>query len=192
MAKRININVLVFSKVWHRDNFLGLGGLYNMYNQCRPVSSVSRYVMKGWHSLYQDGTHDHLIGVDERTTRAATINDNSPPLMDICKRWRGKLHRELTDANEKHERRLNRENLHDNLKMDTYLENFAFSRHLGRTIKAINQIQLLFPEKCNHRMSSQVNLVPFMLKIRPNKPQSLTIFGILRSIRCLWGQGTIF
>ena len=38
-------------------------------------------------------------------------------------------------------------------------------------------------------MSSQVNLVPFILKILPNKPQSLTIFG---NISLYLGQSIVF
>ena len=41
-----------------------------------------------------DELHPHLIGVDERTTRAVMIKTNSPDLIDIIKRKRYKLDRD--------------------------------------------------------------------------------------------------
>ena len=83
MAKRIKSSDLVFSKVWHKDNFLGLGGLYNMYIHVSPVSSASRYVIKGSKSRNPEGIHVRLIGVADRMTRATSIKTTRAPLMGI-------------------------------------------------------------------------------------------------------------
>ena len=83
MAKRIKSSDLVFSKVWHKDNFLGLGGLYNMYIHVSPVSSASRYVISASKSRNPDKVQLRLIGVADRTTRAVTTKTNIPPLATI-------------------------------------------------------------------------------------------------------------
>ena len=83
MAKRIKSSDLVFSKVWHKDNFLGLGGLYNMYIHVSPVSSASRYVISASKSRNPDKVQLRLIGVADRTTRTTSIKTTRAPLMGI-------------------------------------------------------------------------------------------------------------
>ena len=83
MTKRIKSSDLVFSKVWHKGNFLGLGGLYNMYIHVSPVSSASRYVIKGSKSRNPEGIHVRLMGVQVRMARAVIIKTTRAPLATI-------------------------------------------------------------------------------------------------------------
>ena len=83
MAKRIKNSDLVFSKVWHKDNFLGLGGLYNMYIHVSPVSSASRYVISASKSRNPDKVQLRLIRVADHMTRAVMTKTNIPPLATI-------------------------------------------------------------------------------------------------------------
>ena len=85
MINRITIRDLVFSNIWTRLNFFGLGGLCKAYIQSNPVSSASVNVIKGSKSWKPDGVHPRLFGVDDRITRATRIKTNSPPLATICK-----------------------------------------------------------------------------------------------------------
>ena len=83
MAKRIKSSDLVFSKVWHKDNFLGLGGLYNMYIHVSPVSSAFRYVIKVSNSRKPSGAHDRLMVVQVRMARVVSIKTTRAPLIGI-------------------------------------------------------------------------------------------------------------
>ena len=54
-----------------------------MYIHVSPVSSESRYVIKGSKSRNPEGIHVRLIGVADRTTRATSIKTTRAPLMGI-------------------------------------------------------------------------------------------------------------